>query len=94
MLQNYIFGRAIRIKTEDSIYDSYISAITLNDENFVHFKSGSLRNTLLDKLKATKTNGGNKLDKTGGIIQGNLNVVGNFEINGQEALQYEIVDTW
>ena len=44
-------GRPIRIKTEDDIYDSYISAITLSDENFVYFKSGSLRITLLDKLK-------------------------------------------
>ena len=44
-------GRPIRIKTDDDIYDSYISAITLSDENFVYFKSGSLRITLLDKLK-------------------------------------------
>lgn len=44
-------GRPIRIKTDDDIYDSYISAITLSDENFVCFKSGSLRITLLDKLK-------------------------------------------
>lgn len=46
-----MYGRPIRIKTEEDIYDSYISAISLNDENFVCFKSGSLRNTLLDKLK-------------------------------------------
>lgn len=46
-------GRPIRIKTDDDIYDSYISAITLSDENFVYFKSGSLRITLLDKLKKT-----------------------------------------
>lgn len=46
-----MYGRPIRIKTEEDIYDSYISAISLNDENFVYFKSGSLRNTLLDKLK-------------------------------------------
>lgn len=44
-------GRPIRIKTDDDIYDSYISAITLSDENFVCFKSGRLRITLLDKLK-------------------------------------------
>lgn len=44
-------GRPIKIKTDDDIYDSYISAITLSDENFVYFKSGSLRITLLDKLK-------------------------------------------
>ena len=46
-------GRPIRIKTDDDIYDSYISAITLSDENFVYFKSGSLRITLLDKLKTS-----------------------------------------
>lgn len=46
-----MYGRPIRIKTEEDIYYSYISAISLNDENFVCFKSGSLRNTLLDKLK-------------------------------------------
>lgn len=46
-----MYGRPIRIKTEEDIYDSYISAISLNDENFVYFKSGRLRNTLLDKLK-------------------------------------------
>lgn len=58
-------GRNIRIKTDDDIYDSYISAITLTDENFVYFKSGNLRVTLLDKLKVNNSSSGNKLDLTG-----------------------------
>ena len=45
-------GKPILIKTEEDIYESYISAITLTDENFVYFKSGSLRDTFIDKLKA------------------------------------------
>ena len=81
--QLYI-GRPIRIKTEDDIYDSYISALTLSDENFVYFKSGSLRITLLDKLKASNNSVGNKLDVTGGKILGNLNILDNayFGKNG------------
>jgi len=77
-------GTPIRIKTEDDIYDSYISAITISDENFVYFKSGILRNTLIDKLKLSKDNAGDKLDKTGGIIRGNLNIVdGDLKMNGK-----------
>lgn len=77
-------GRPIRIKTDDDIYDSYISAITLSDENFVYFKSGSLRITLIDKLKASNNSVGNKLDVTGGKILGNLNILDNayFGKNG------------
>lgn len=77
-------GRPIRIKTDDDIYDSYISAITLSDENFVYFKSGSLRITLLDKLKKSNDSVGNKLDVTGGKILGNLNILDNayFGKNG------------
>ena len=77
-------GRPIRIKTDDDIYDSYISAITLSDENFVYFKSGRLRITLLDKLKKSNNSIGNKLDVTGGKILGNLNILDNayFGKNG------------
>ena len=77
-------GRPIRIKTYDDIYDSYISAITLSDENFVYFKSGSLRITLLDKLKKSNDSAGNKLDVSGGKITGNLNILDNayFGKNG------------
>lgn len=75
-------GRPILIKTDDDIYESYISAITLSDENFVYFKSGSLRITLLDKLKKNANNTGNKLDISGGKIKGNLSIDGNFEVNG------------
>ena len=80
-------GRPILIKTDDDIYESYISAITLNDENFVYFKSGSLRITLLDKLKKTNNSGGNKLDVTGGKILGNLNVNGNIYANGAKIVE-------
>lgn len=76
-------GRPIRIKTEDEIYDSYISAITLSDENFVYFKSGSLRITLLDKLKKNQEKQGNKLDVSGGKISGNLDVNGTLRVKGQ-----------
>ena len=69
-------GRPIRIRTEDDIYDSYISAITLTDENFVYFKSGTLRNTLLDKLKQNEKNVGDKLDTLGGTIKGDLTILG------------------
>lgn len=79
-------GRPIRIKTDDDIYDSYISAITLSDENFVYFKSGNLRNTLLDKLKKETNNVGNKLDKTGGIITGNLDIGGTLKENGKRVI--------
>lgn len=73
-------GRPIKIKTEDSIYDSYISAITLKDENFVSFKSGNLRIDFTDKQRQQKREGtvGNKIDKSGGIITGTLKVEGDI----------------
>lgn len=69
-------GRPIRIKTDDSIYDSYISAISLTDENFVNFKSGNLRIDFTDKQRQLKKSGsfGSKVDISGGIIYGNLHV--------------------
>lgn len=73
-ISKFTIGRPVRIKTDDDIYDSYISAITLTDENFVYFKSGSLRITLLDKLKSENNENGNKLDVAGGTILGNLTV--------------------
>ena len=79
-------GRPIRIKTDDDIYDSYISAITISDEKFVYFKSGSLRITLLDKLKKTSNTGGDKLDRTGGKITGNLDVSGTLKENGKKVI--------
>ena len=81
-----MFGKPIRIKTEDDIYDSYISAITLSDENFVYFKSGSLRITLLDKLKKSNDSAGNKLDVSGGKITGNLNINGILKNNNKTIL--------
>ena len=47
-------GTPIRIRTDDDIYDSYISAITIKDEKYIYFKSGNIRITLLDKLKKDK----------------------------------------
>lgn len=44
-------GTPVLIKTDDDVYDSYISAIKIKDENFVYFKSGKLRINLIDKLK-------------------------------------------
>lgn len=78
--QLYI-GRPIKIKTEDSIYDSYISAITLTDENFVKFKSGNLRVDFTDKQRQEKKDGtiGNKVDVSGGIIKGSVQIQGNVQ---------------
>lgn len=77
-------GKPIIIKTKEDIYNSYISAITIKDGNYIYFKSGKLRTTLLDKLKSNKTTAGNKLDKTGGIITGDLNITGNLKIGGTQ----------
>lgn len=86
-------GRPVRIKTEDDIYNSYISAITIKDENYIYFKSGNLRNTLLDKLKGNKNIIGNKLDKTGGIITGDLNITGNLTVNDKEIANVGIYES-
>lgn len=75
-------GRAIIIKTPDGIYESIISGISLDDDNFVNFKSGNIRITFIDKLKQEQENYGNKLDVTGGTIKGNLTTTGNQTING------------
>ena len=85
-------GRKVKIKTEDDIYDSYISAITLNDENFVYFKSGNLRIDLLDKLKKQKESVGNKLDVEGGTIK-NLKIEKDLDINGNYYKNGEKIDT-
>lgn len=79
-------GRSVRMKTDDDIYDSYISAITLSDENFVYFKSGSLRNTLIDKLKKNKESSGNKVDVSGGKITGDLTINGTLKNNNKTFL--------
>lgn len=52
----------------------------------MYFKSGSLRITLLDKLKANSNNAGNKLDVTGGKITGNLNINGILKNNNKTIL--------
>ena len=88
-------GRKVRIKTEDDIYDSYISAITIKDENFIYFKSGNLRTTLIDKLKQTTQTAGNKLDLSGGVIKGDVKVDGKLSpssgiyIKGKKIVDFE-----
>lgn len=89
-VSKFTIGRPVRIKTDDDIYDSYISAITLSDENFVYFKSGSLRITLLDKLKSDKNEVGNKLDVTGGTIKGDLTVNKQIYMGENKVLSYDI----
>lgn len=74
--------RAIRIKTPDGIYDSIISGISLDDDNYINYKSGNIRINFIDKLKQDQENYGNKLDITGGIIKGDLTTEGNATING------------
>nr|DAV74639.1 MAG TPA: hypothetical protein [Caudoviricetes sp.] len=83
-------GRRIKIKTEDSIYDSYISAITITDENFISFKTGNLRIDFTDKQRQQKRDGtvGNKIDKTGGTITGDLTVTGKiFSTDGEASVE-------
>ncbi len=81
-------GRPIKIKTQDSIYDSYISAIILSDENFVQYKTGNLRIDFTDKQKLQKRSGvaGTKLDVSGG------NVTGVLKVQGKEVSTKEYVN--
>ena len=85
-------GRPIKIKTTDSIYDSYISAIVLSDENFVQYKTGNLRIDFTDKQRVQRRSGviGTKLDVSGGNITGELKVQGSKvvteDINSQTSL--------
>lgn len=88
-VSKFTIGRPVRIKTDDDIYDSYISAITLPDENFIYFKSGSLRITLLDKLKSESNDKGNKLDISGGTIKGSLTVNKQIYIGEARVLNYD-----
>lgn len=81
-------GRRIKIKTEDSIYNSYISAITITNENFVSFKTGNLRIDFTDKQRQQKRDGtvGTKIDKSGGTIEGSLTVKGKILSTNGEVL--------
>lgn len=83
-ITKFNIGTPVLIRTDDDIYESYISAITLSDEKFVYFKSGSIRTTLLDKLKSGSQGIGNKLDVSGGKIDGNLSVIKGMAI-GKES---------
>lgn len=89
-ITQFYIGRQVNIKTEDAIYNSYISAITIKDENFVYFKSGNLRITLIDKLKKDKDSVGNKLDVSGGIVQ-QLKVQSDLKIGDNEVASYTII---
>ena len=93
-ISKFTIGRPVRIRTDDDIYDSYISAVTLSDDNFVYFKSGSLRTTLLDKLKSSKDEVGNKLDISGGTIKGNLTVNKQIFMGENKVLSFVITDSW
>lgn len=90
-ISKFDIGKPVRIKTEDDIYDSYISAITLKDENFVYFKTGSIRNTLIDKLKSDETKIGNKFDVSGGVIKGNTNIKGELKVTDSITLDNTII---
>ena len=87
-VKNLHIGRPIKIKTEDSIYDSYISAIILSDENFVQYKTGNLRIDFTDKQKLQKRSGvvGTKLDVSGG------NVTGVLKVQGKEVVTKDVLD--
>lgn len=105
-VKNLHIGRPIKIKTQDSIYDSYISAIILSDENFVQYKTGNLRIDFTDKQKLQKRSGvaGTKLDVSGGNITGTLKVQGKevvtinelevFENNIQYSTSEKRIGTW
>lgn len=98
-ISDFTIGRPVKIKTEDDIYESYISAIKLSDENFVYFKSGKLRANFLEKISKNDNNIGNKLDITGGVIDGNIDLKGKISaqeivLNGQELLEYEVIEEW
>lgn len=79
-------GRPIKIKTTDSIYDSYISAIVLSDENFVQYKTGNLRIDFTDKQRVQQRSGvaGTKLDVSGGNVTGVLKVQGKEVVTSNE----------
>lgn len=94
-ITKFNIGTPVIIKTDDDIYDSYISAITLSDENFVYFKSGSIRINLLDKLKATSQGIGNKLDVSGGLIKGSLSVTEQIYMqNKKVATKEPLIETY
>jgi hypothetical protein len=80
-------GTPIKVKTEDDVYDSYISAIAINNnDNFIYYKSGNLRIDLIDKLKQEKSERvGNKLDVSGGKVR-KLTVSENLNIGEKSIL--------
>lgn len=89
-------GRRIKIKTEDSIYDSYISAITITDENFVSFKTGNLRIDFTDKQRQQKRDGtvGNKIDKTGGTVIGDIEIKGTLKSKNTDIIYIGSTVMW
>ncbi len=43
-------GYPVIIKAFDSVYETYISAITITNKNLIHYKSGQLRQDFTDKM--------------------------------------------
>lgn len=95
-------GRQIQIKTNDGILYSYISSLSFDDStNFIKYKSGKIRTRLTEKIKQKEyTTGMNKLDKSGGIITGDLTVMGTLVgsprvfIQSTEPTNANIGDWW
>ena len=90
-------GTPVKIKTKGidifDIYDSYISAISFDDNEFISYKSGQLRVSLTDKLQQGQSRSiGNKLDITGGSVR-RLNVDDGITQNGNQIIDYEVIDT-
>lgn len=75
-VNNLEIGDEVQARVKNKNYESYISAITIKDNEFVYFKTGNLRNRLTDKLNQQEKKIGNKLDTIGGNITGNLTVKG------------------
>jgi len=90
-------GTLIKIKTKGidifDIYDSYISAIAFDDEEFISYKSGQLRVSLTDKLQQDQSRSiGNKLDISGGSIA-RLNVNGYLGGSTIDEINSKLEDT-
>lgn len=82
-VNNLEIGDEVQVRVENKNYQSYISAITIKDNEFVYFKTGNLRNRLTDKLNQQDKKIGNKLDITGGDITGNLTLGGSTVITAR-----------
>lgn len=82
-VNNLEIGDEVQVRVGNKNYESYISAITIKDNEFVYFKTGILRNRLTDKLNQQDKKIGNKLDITGGDITGSLTLRGSNVVTEQ-----------